>query len=171
MEKKVKKTISYLNYNYKYEEMKYTQDRYIEPKILLHGTYKGYKFYVLSLGTHPTAYVEIPSKDILYNMDYNDLYDIGVNIPVHGGLTFSGKLHLAPLDERYFLGWDYSHYGDFIGYDLKFNFKDFEGRKWKVKDIFMQDVTVAIEEIIKANKPLSKLKIRTFRLFNKLFGR
>lgn len=27
-------------------------------EVLHHGEYKGYKFYIINLGTHPTAYVE-----------------------------------------------------------------------------------------------------------------
>ena len=100
------------------KEMIYQQTRLKEPEILASGEHKGYNYYVVSLGTHPCGYIEIPRNSKYFNVDYD-------NIPVecHGGLTYGRDfLHTvsAPDDNRYFIGWDYAHYGDYVGYDSMF---------------------------------------------------
>lgn len=95
-------------------EMEYSSKRLEQPIILASGTYQGYNYYVLSMGTHPCGYIEIPETSKYYNV-YCD------NIPVncHGGLTYSRNYlnSIAAEDEgRYFIGWDYAHYNDYVGY-------------------------------------------------------
>ena len=96
------------------KEMIYQQTRLKEPEILASGEYKGYNYYVLSQGTHPCGYVEIPKNSKYFNVDYD-------NIPVecHGGLTYGRGFLVGEAtidDNRYFIGWDYAHYGDYAGY-------------------------------------------------------
>lgn len=98
------------------KEMVYQSTRLNPPVVLGSGEYKRYNYYVLNLGTHPCGYVEIPSESKYFNVDYD-------NIPIecHGGLTYGrGFLHTVAdaNDNRYFIGWDYAHYGDFVGYRL-----------------------------------------------------
>lgn len=95
-------------------EMEYSSKRLKHPLILTGGTYQGYNYYVFSFGTHPCGYVEIPKTSKYYNVHYD-------NIPVscHGGLTYSGNYldSIATEDDgRYFIGWDYAHYNDYVGY-------------------------------------------------------
>ena len=73
------------------KEMIYTNHRQ-EAEQLAAGTFLGYNYYVLSFGTHPCAYVEIPRNNKYFGKDYDD-------IPVypHGGLTYSSD-HLATVD-------------------------------------------------------------------------
>lgn len=96
------------------KEMIYQSTRLNPPIVLASGNFDGYNYYVINLGTHPCGYVEIPSTSKYFNVDYD-------NIPVecHGGLTYGrGFLHtVADIeDDRYFIGWDYAHYGDYVGY-------------------------------------------------------
>jgi hypothetical protein len=70
----------------KMKKMVYQEERKIE--LLYGGEYKGYKFYILNLGTHPTAYIAIPKGHKLYGQDYDYIYNI-CDIDVNGGLTYS----------------------------------------------------------------------------------
>lgn len=64
------------------KQMEYSSER--KREILFEGKYRDYQFYILNLGTHPTAYVEIPKENKLYEKDYDE-----IDIDVHGGLTYS----------------------------------------------------------------------------------
>lgn len=123
-----------------YKQMEYGIKRKVE--VLLEGTYKGYQFYILNLGTHPTAYIEIPRGSKLFRKDYND-----IDISIHGGLTYADD-HLQDIKkDTWFIGWDYAHLGDYFGADLFFNINDNgQVRKWTTEEIF-EDVVYAIEQI------------------------
>ena len=71
-------------------EMEY-MDRLDEPIVLAHGQYKYYKYWILSFGSHPTAYVEVPRGHPLWFKDYIVCSRF---IRVHGGLTYSGIFFL-----------------------------------------------------------------------------
>ena len=58
------------------KEMKYCKDRKIE--VLATGYCLGLLYYILNLGTHPTAYIKIPKE---YRDRIND-------IEVNGGITY-----------------------------------------------------------------------------------
>ncbi len=140
---------TYINFNYK--QMKYGYER--KREILAEGKYKNYQFYVMNLGTHPTAYVEIPQSSKLFKKDYDDIYDF-VDINVHGGLTYSDdnlSISETKIVSGWFIGWDYAHYGDFYGYDL--HPKNISlgltvgGKKWSTEEI-LEDVMNCIEQII-----------------------
>ena len=45
----------------KFKVMEYGKERRTE--LLCKGKYKNYNYYVLNLGTHPTAYIEIPKEN------------------------------------------------------------------------------------------------------------
>lgn len=56
-----------------------TYSKYRTKEVLYEGEYKGHKFVILSLGNHPTAYVE----DKIGAVDYDDIrLD---DVEVHGG--------------------------------------------------------------------------------------
>ena len=118
----------------KIKEMIYQKDRKIE--LLYSDVYRGYKFYIMNLGTHPTAYVEIPKGHPLYEVDYNDIYD---DIDVHGGLTYSSNhLHISNDEELtgWFIGWDYAHCDDYAGYEIGMPMSIcVGGKKWTTEEI------------------------------------
>ncbi|WP_417136675.1 hypothetical protein [Ruminococcus bromii] len=94
------------------KQMIYTPNRNNKGEILAAGDYKNFKYYVVSVGTHPCAYVDV-SNTSLANKDYceND-------IDCHGGLTY-GRDYLSALDTektngKWYIGWDYAHYGDYM---------------------------------------------------------
>ena len=91
---------------------------------LLDWHFKGYHFIILNLGTHPTAYVEIPEGHKLFGKEYDDC-----NIDVHGGVTYSeDNLTYLRYSDKYkcdtlckkkdtwFIGWDYAHLNDYTGF-------------------------------------------------------
>lgn len=138
--KEIKKLIP----NVEFKQMIYQSKRKIE--ILFEGKYKGYQFYILNLGTHPTAYVEIPIESKLFGKNYEEIYCMGIDIDVHGGLTYSDTYLQDIKKDTWFIGWDYAHYDDYmppyegIGYE-------YQGKKWTTEEIF-EDVVSCIEQII-----------------------
>ena len=124
------------------KEMNYINTRIKE--ILYEDDYLGYHFLIVSYGTHPCAYIEIPKTHRWYKKPYTD--EELKNIECHGGLTYSDNLsHVLGKEEangRWFIGWDYGHSGDFEGY-----YKDFSTEKKWTKEIF-EEVKNVIEQII-----------------------
>ena len=94
------------------KQMIYKPNR--ETEILEEGTYKDIHFIIVSYGTHPCAYIEIPDSHKLYNVDYMDShreFDFGV----HGGITWSGPLSkVIPNKPGFYYGWDYAHVDDYM---------------------------------------------------------
>lgn len=82
------------------------------------------------------------------------MYDIykEVDIDVHGGLTYSDN-HLWISEnqkiEGWFIGWDYAHYGDYIGYEEILP-KEIRtgGKKWTTEEIF-NEIKEVCYQIIK----------------------
>lgn len=118
------------------KEMIYQKDR--KRELLDSGICFGYKYYILNLGTHPTAYINIPKNHSLYNKDYDEIYGI-CDLEVHGGLNFFERgLWISENEkiEGWFIGWDYAHYGDYLGYEEMFpEHIRVEGKKWTTKEI------------------------------------
>jgi len=94
------------------KEMVYTSER--KREVLDTGYFHGFFYYILNLGTHPTAYIRIPESHSCYKKDYDE-----IDIDVHGGLTYAKDyLHVENnvKMEGWFIGWDYAHAGDYMGY-------------------------------------------------------
>ena len=130
----------------KIKEMEYGKERRIE--LLCKDKYKNYKYYVLNLGTHPTAYIEIPKENKLYRKSYNEIYEIGCDIDVHYGLTYSDNELMGVKSENWFIGWDYAHLGDYCGYEecMPESIRTY-GKKWTTEEI-IEECKNAIDQII-----------------------
>ena len=130
----------------KIKEMKYGKERRTE--LLCKGKYKNYNYYVLNLGTHPTAYIEIPKENKLYRKSYDEIYKIGCDIDVHGGLTYSNNELMGVKSENWFIGWDYAHCGDYCGYEecMPESIRTY-GKKWTTEEI-IEECKNAIDQII-----------------------
>lgn len=114
------------------KEMKYQTNR--RKELLDSGKCMGYNYYILNLGTHPTAYVEVP-KDHKYYLKHYDEIDINV----HGGLTYSEEklfLENEVLFESWFIGWDYAHFDDYLGHEELYP-EEYRtnGKKWTTEEI------------------------------------
>lgn len=82
-------------------------------KLIGCGKHIGFKYYIVTFGTHPCAYVMIHPGNDLYGVDYTYIN----RIACHGGLTYSDnfvQLKNMKLVGGWFIGWDYAHAGDFV---------------------------------------------------------
>lgn len=96
------------------KEMEYSEKRKIE--VLDTGYCLGFLYYIMNLGTHPTAYIKIPKENKYYGKDMGE-----INLDVNGGVTYSEEgLNISDNQriEGWFIGWDYAHYGDYTGFEL-----------------------------------------------------
>lgn len=122
-------------------------DHRIEPIRIADGEYRGIPYYVLSLGTHPCAYVDTAPAGITTVNPYD--------ISCHGGVTYTDK-RLATVEHKgNFIGWDYAHYMDYDGYrgamhEYTFGFE----KKWTTEEIVAECKAVIdqIFEIWRAGK-------------------
>lgn len=92
-------------------------DKIGDPKILYRNAYKGYEYIIVSYGTHPCCYIGLDEHHKYYAVDYDD-----IDLDVHGGLTYSGTLRhvIDNIADKWYIGWDYAHYGDRTGNDHHF---------------------------------------------------
>lgn len=122
------------------KEMVYKPKRKME--VLFSGNYLNHKFAILSLGSHPTAYIECKIKDC---SNYDDIrLD---TIAVHGGFTFFDRSYWSD-DETLYLGWDYGHLCDFAGWMIgNCEFEDECLKKWTTSEIY-EEVKHVIEQMI-----------------------
>lgn len=131
-----------------------TYSKYRTKEVLYEGEYKEHKFVILSLGNHPTAYVE----DKIGAVDYDDIRLDTVR--VHGGFTYCGGGHWSKESaETRWLGWDYAHAGDFAGYYEEGEYFYYNSKQWTTPEIY-DEVKSVIEQLIeieaKNNTPEAK---------------
>ena len=124
------------------KEMVYTTERKCE--ILHSGEYKDHKFAILNLGTHPTAYVECKfPKCSTYDDERFD------TVCVHGGFTY---LNTPAWDKNdtttIYVGWDYGHFGDYMGYKAHFPELSYSyNKRWTTTEIF-EEVKSVIDQLL-----------------------
>lgn len=126
------------------KQMIYKEHR--EKEILHSGTYKGYNFHIISYGTHPCAYVEIPKLN-------SSKSEFDECISCHGGVTYTGDLShvLVPKNpNHWFIGWDYAHSGDYVCSPFPSKYDKYD-KKWTTEEI-LKEVTEVIDQIIKLDK-------------------
>ena len=116
------------------KEMVYSANRTKE--VLHSGEYKGYKFCILSFGTHPTAYVEYNIENcddsVEFFMNYYDKKLDNISLS-SDGFTFFGKGFWDKENNTY-LGWDYAG-------------KNSKNKKWTTAEIF-EEVKSVIDQLI-----------------------
>ena len=129
--------------------MIYSATRINPPERVADGEYKGFHFNVLTIGTHPCAYVDVTDSDL------NGTHYIDINIECHCGLTYS-RDYLHTVDKKgWFIGWDYAHYGDFVGYELEMPiYIRTNGKKWTTYEI-INECKQVIDQIA-ADHPTEK---------------
>lgn len=113
--------------------------------ILAHDVIDGIEFYIISLGTHPCAYVHVPSTNPISKMTFSWL-DLSEKIYCHGGVTWFDSC--LPDNKRYtdgkWLGWDYAHAGDYYGH----GWDDTDSKKWTTEEI-LEEVKDVIAQVKK----------------------
>ena len=114
--------------------------------VLDKGTYNGFKYVIVSYGTHPCCYIFIPKGHRLYGKSYED-----IDVTCHGGLTFSqDDLCFNPLpNDEWVIGWDYAHYDDYMGYydmEIMKKYDHSNNKKWTTKEL-LEDVKKVIGQL------------------------
>lgn len=66
-------------------EMEYTKDLN-SPKTLAFGIKNNFNWWIISYGTHPCCYIEIPECHKFFGRHYDE-----ISLEVHGGLTFQNR--------------------------------------------------------------------------------
>lgn len=109
------------------KEMEYTN--YTRLELLDSGVYHNRKYQIINYGTHPCAYVEFHHE---LKRDSDEWYDT----PCHGSITFDDYPHWDKTDVTYYIGWDYAHSTDWLGYlSAEENIKEHR-KKWTTESIF-----------------------------------
>ena len=130
--------------------MIYSAQRLNPPEMLADGEYKGLHFYVLNLGTHPCAYVDVTDTD-LNGKDYES-----IDIECHCGLTYSRE-YLHTVDKKgWFIGWDYAHADDFSGdYALTLGYLFSHTKRWTTEEI-VSECRYVIDQLVDMQKESEK---------------
>ena len=126
------------------KEMVYQKESKIE--VLDTGTCLGFFYWILNLGTHPTAYVKIPESHKYYQKHYDD-----IDIQAHGGLTYSRDYLWISENQKlegWFIGWDYAHCYDYAGYYTQRDTTLCELKKWTTEEI-RKEVYEVCEQLLK----------------------
>ena len=121
------------------KEMVYEKRK--KPEVLYNGEYIGHKFVIISLGSHPTAYVE-------NKMAITDYCDCRLdNVKVHGGFTYCDTGYWSSESKKtLWLGWDYAHCNDYYYTD-----PPYPGKQWTTAEIY-DEVKSVINQIIKLKR-------------------
>ena len=140
------------------EEMIYKR-RMMKAEVLSNGEYKGYEYIVLSLGTHPCAYIVLEENDKLYGLHYDTVHD-KFDIYCHYGFTYSedylkfldfsekyNAMVQSSIKDKWVVGWDYAHSGDYVGYDED---NVLGGKKWSTSEI-VSECKEVINQIVDIN--------------------
>ena len=84
-------------------------------------------------GSHPCAYIRFPGIEKVKNYESlfidEDIYD--TECCIHGNFTFLGSLEHLGL-HGIWIGWDYAHIGDYLGYGHSNQAGD---KKWKTEEV------------------------------------
>ncbi len=127
------------------KEMVYYDKWLNPPETLAEGEYKGFHFYVLNLGTHPCAYIDVSDTDLYGKVCEN------IDIECHCGLIYSSEYLLTVDKKGWFVGWDYAHYCDFVGYELEMP-EDIRtnGKRWATAEI-VNECKEVIDQLVIAH--------------------
>lgn len=141
-----------------FKEMVYQKER-CDSLVLADGIYKDHRYIVKSLGTHPTAYVQLNNSDLMYiesiRNAHNDPEELSCDdflIECHGGLTYySDLLYVDNRDSLpgHWVGWDYAHCEDYCGYDYDNPY--YHTKKWTTKEM-VDECKNVIDQVVEYNE-------------------
>lgn len=107
--------------------MIYGAKRIIE--VLDEGYFEDYHYCIISFGTHPAAYIELPR--------WHQYYGTG------NGLQIINS-------DGFWIGWDYAHFDDYNGFEAIYpEYLQTNGKKWTTEEIFkeIKDVILQLKNI------------------------
>ena len=123
----------------------YYEKRLDKPIILENDVYKGYEYYIITLGSHPCCYVLLPKGHRYHGRFYDD-----ISIKCHYGLTYSEPTLLKDnvvTGDEWVIGWDYAHMDDYISYDVMFVEAYEYGHKYTLEEL-RNDVYEVINQLV-----------------------
>lgn len=122
--------------------MEYKKLKHIE--VLASGQFLGYKFAIVSHGSHPCAYVCAHT----HYTHYSDAPGCGVHYGfTYGSDEFGNTAYWDPDDLSHdWLGWDYIHFDDYAYYNDEYQY---EGKQWTTEEIY-EEVLSAIVNLKEA---------------------
>lgn len=115
-------------------------------EILDEGIYHNYHYAIVSLGSHPCAYIEIPEGHRYYGEVYDE-----IPLDCHFGLTYAddtGILNGYNYRSGYWIGWDYAHLGDY--YCAKGYSKSPLLKRWTTEEI-LAEVKDVINQLVEGD--------------------
>lgn len=127
------------------KDMIYKANRTFE--ILAHGTHMLTEYWVVSMGTHPCAYIDATNFP---DGAFND------NREIHGGITYDEDRLQNVWDKAFddfepnkkrFIGWDYAHAGDHIEFPSGIPHFMEQSHKWTTEEIVEEVKAVIREEL------------------------
>lgn len=140
-----------------FEEMEYKGKLGKTFKLLCFDVYKDYELYILSLGSHPTAYIVLAENNKLYGLTMDELDNIP-GLYCHGGFTYAkntlnipGYMFVNQHEKKWVIGWDYGHHRDWttlLPEDIQ---KEYGFKKWTTREI-IKECHEVIDSIIEYNK-------------------
>jgi len=140
-----------------FEEMEYKGKLGETFKLLCFDIYKDYELYILSLGSHPTAYIVLAENNKLYGLTMDELDHIP-GLYCHGGFTYAkntlnipGYMYVNQHEKKWVIGWDYGHHRDWttlLPEDIQ---KEYGFKKWTTCEI-IKECHEVIDSIIEYNK-------------------
>lgn len=108
--------------------MVYHHEHFAKPQVLYIGDYKHYTFFVLNLGTHPTAYIRLPENHPFYAKNYEEANHYFTNSQARlsyafddtftfsdSSVNFNSNLN-RPVPDGWYIGFDRAHMGDWVGF-------------------------------------------------------
>lgn len=106
---------------------------------------------LLVRGSHHCGYVELPER--LGKPDYDESPIMELN--VHGGVTYAGNL--PEMDDKYVVGYDCAHYGDYMKCPEELKGTDME-KLWAFDDGVWRDEEFCTNECEKLAQQISEIK-------------
>ena len=115
-----------------------------EKRIILTSDYKGWTYSIITLGTHPCAYVDVK------NTMFDGKFYADIPIECHGGLTYSADYLPRTNDKGWFIGWDYAHWGDlfYSQYNIDMGVIDIVSKEWTIDEV-EEECKNVIDQLIK----------------------
>ncbi len=94
---------------------------------------------------HLCGYVGVAKNHPLFGKDYNELYEMGIDIDIHGGVTYA-----EPEGDEWVFGFDCAHSGDLVPSSILHGWKD-------MGDVY-RDIEYVTAETEKLAKQLSEIQ-------------
>lgn len=136
----------------KIKPMKY-QKRMHPPELLYNDIYEGMHYYIVSMGTHPCAYIEIPLNNQLIKMLELLAFEYlaGNEITYRENyLRISEGTIIDSTGYDLFIGWDHAHSTDYVGFmesELSSLFDYSDLHKWTTEEM-IEECKQAIDELL-----------------------